>query len=101
MRLIDADRVRYELNILYCDSHGERRKGVDDAIEVLNMMPTIDAVEVVRCKDCKEGEPMLNGCVVCTRRAYKSRGLMFWGTQMLPDDYCSYGKRKVHDDGRT
>lgn len=72
-----------------------------DLEEFLTNVPSVDAVEVVRCKDCKEGEPMLNGCVVCTRRAYKSRGLMFWGTQMLPDDYCSYGKRKVHDDGRT
>ena len=64
-------------------------------------------VKVVRCKDCKKGEPMVNGCVVCTRRAYKSRGLIFGGTQMLPDDYCSYGEpncgadMRGKDDGRT
>ena len=46
-RLIDAERVRYELDIALMESYGKRRLGIADAIEVVNMMPTVDAVGVV------------------------------------------------------
>ena len=54
MRLIDADALKKKLfyfDIEFDDGHHEihyayKEKDVDDA-------PTIDAVEVVRCKDCK------------------------------------------------
>ena len=52
--------------------------------------PTVDAVEVVRCKDCKN---------------YDDKGYCwFWDyeTGMSPnevdaDDFCSYGERKDND----
>ena len=41
-------------------------------------MPTIDAVEVVRCKDCaKRNTPMCHA-----------------GHEQADTDFCSYGKRK-------
>lgn len=53
--------------------------------------PTVDAVEVVRCRDCKKWlkcEPSGTNCRVCadTTRI------------RLPYDFCSYGERK---EGRT
>lgn len=48
--------------------------------------PTIDAVELVRCKDCKHFMPpwypknTWGGCRV-------------WGKKAKPDDYCSYAER--------
>ena len=56
--------------------------GVRDALQ---NVPAIDAVPVVRCKDCKH---LLNGCG-CK---------MFGGGDHYPvvleNDFCSYGERK-------
>jgi hypothetical protein len=48
--------------------------------------PTVDAVEVVRCKDCKH--LMFSDCYGECGRAYLS-GVV------RPDDFCSYGERKA------
>lgn len=52
--------------------------------------PTIDAVPVVRCKDCKHAVP---------ETYYKSwdyKCILFQHA-MLAEDYCSHGKRKDGD----
>ena len=46
--------------------------------------PTVDAVEVVRCKDCKHKDGMPG-----------QPNIVCW--QMHDDDFCSYGKRKDGD----
>ena len=54
--------------------------------------PTVDAVEVVRCKDCRFYEkveyyhPIDDRAIKTVCRLFKR--------QMHPDDYCSYGERK-------
>lgn len=52
------------------------------AIRLLNDMPTVDAVPVVRCKDCKyrDGTPGQPN-ILCA--------------QMHEDDFCSYGERRA------
>lgn len=64
-----------------------------DAVEALSMLPTIDAVEVIRCKDCR-----------WYGRADKSR--FYRGMDCLnkriatidPDmNYCSRAERKTDD----
>ena len=56
-----------------------------------DVAPTIDAVEVVRCRDCKHYEihkpKVLENC---ERNGYI--------IPMKPDDFCSYGERKDGDD---
>ena len=58
-----------------------------DAIKAINNAPTVDAVEVVRCKDCKKWlklEPSGTNCRVCAD-----------STRIrLPYDFCSYGERR-------
>ena len=49
MRLIDADAVDYE-NIM-CSL-----RQLEWLNTIIEKQPTIDAVPVVRCKDCKHGE---------------------------------------------
>ena len=62
---------------------------IDDAIAKL---PTVDVVEVVRCKDCKHSvryECKNDACykfTMCRRRDSYSEGVD-------DDDYCSYGER--------
>lgn len=64
MRLIDADLAPIYLN--------------DAACEQIKSMPTIDAVPVVRCKDCK----------------YWDHGDCYRLELNRPDDFCNYGEVK-------
>ena len=58
MRMIDADALieRTEIleDVFVINWTTEKVRGL------INSAPTIDAVEVVRCKDCKHGELCLN-----------------------------------------
>ena len=82
MRLIDLDSD-YIQETLYRRGFKTRK----DIEEWLNSAPIIDAVPVVRCKDCKHYEihkpKVLENC---ERKGYI--------IPMKPDDFCSYGERK-------
>lgn len=71
MRLIDADALK------------DKQFGAFGwlAGEDLTAAPTIDAVPVVRCRECKH----YDGKWLCKISGVPSR---------KPDDFCSYGKRK-------
>lgn len=57
---------------------------------VLLQIPTVDAVEVVRCKDCESflRDSDLLQRHICIRWYPGSTRIV------KPDDFCSYGKRK-------
>lgn len=74
MRLIDADAIKRILA-------GSRFKYIRN---FLNKQPTIDAVPVVRCKDCKHCNPTEGGSPLCT---YHRIACSY-------NDFCSYGERK-------
>ena len=82
MRLIDLDSD-YIQETLYRRGFKTRQ----DIEEWLNNAQTIDAVSVVRCRDCKHYEihkpKVLENC---ERKGYI--------IPMKPDDFCSYGERK-------
>lgn len=56
-------------------------------------IPAVDAVEVVRCKDCKHAGKheaiFFPGHIPC--------GLRMQPTIVKPDDFCSYGERRADD----
>lgn len=90
MRLIDAD------TILKADENSDKALvlGSGKALEIAYALlkkkvadaPTVDAVVVTRCKDCRSyNKPKTGWCEVHLDREH-------------PDDFCSYGKRK---DGGT
>ena len=62
---------------------------------ILAESPTVDAVEVVRCKNCafyREAEDWDgNKYYACHKRA----AVLIM--QMKPDDFCSYGERRTDD----
>lgn len=65
----------------------------DTALDVLKMVanwlneaPTVEAVEVVRCKDCKH----LTADGLCWEKIRGSVGYK----EISLDDFCSYGERK-------
>ena len=69
------------------------REDFRKAIEMVDCAPAVDAVEVVRCKDCKW---LYNGNdqYCCT----KHTGLAL--IKPSGEDFCSYGERR-DDDGRN
>ena len=92
MRLIDADRA---LEIVRDQgiAHPNAYQLTNYATLILREVPTIDAVPVVRCKDCVNGTVFVNKqgaeYVDCVLDDYSGR---------KPTDYCSYGKREEGDD---
>ena len=60
-----------------------------DVVQYLNTLPTVDAMEVVRCRDCKH---RYNGkdCTHPILLAYSFGAIR----NVKDDDFCSYGERK-------
>ena len=81
MRLIDAD---------VADKWMRQNNAFIDAA-ILKAIPTIDAVPVVRCRECKHYKDLgtYYRLMDCTHRD----GL----TNPYEDDFCSYGQRKEAD----
>lgn len=83
-RLIDADALlRHNRKMSGADFGGEFWDEAVLASDIKNA-PTVDAVEVVRCRDCKN--IMFSDC-------YGECGKGHMGI-VRPDDFCSYGERK-------
>jgi hypothetical protein len=88
-RLIDANALKKRLDSLEASGgHKYYRKGMDDVLHfhmpnIINEAPTVDAVEVVRCKDCQQ---ML-------QKGWCS----LHNTPMAQEDFCSYGERRTED----
>ena len=87
MRLIDAD-------VLIKEACADGAYGYVDAKQIADA-PTIDAVPVVRCKDCKyhywEQEPC-HGKTVHYCELPHMRGV-----EVFKEFFCYYGKRKDGD----
>lgn len=84
-RLIDAEAMRE-----YWLENGENEYVYDTnaVLDSIDEQPTVDAVEVVRCKDCKH----YDGKWHCWRN-YKP-GMR--GADMVDEeDFCSYGERRT------
>lgn len=92
-RLIDADRaleiVREQgiahPNVYYLTNY---------AMAILKEAPTVDAVEVVRCRDCEHYKPQNKSAHWKSRANYCNRVVTI---KVKPDDFCSYGERKGGD----
>ena len=94
-RLIDADKRIAEIKKIYCDgcdNYGGakcRACWVDDAICLIDDATTVDAVPVVRCRECKwwQEDDDIGHCD-------NPDGL---DNYAKPDDFCSYGEQKEGD----
>ena len=88
MRLIDADAIKYiDLNR---DVKNDLKVFVSFKEDV-DALPTVDAVEVVRCKDCKHYGKVTKNYGIC----YERPNVI---TSQKADDFCSYGERKGGED---
>lgn len=72
--------------------------GWNDALaSVMDYAPTVDAVEVVKCKDCIYSYPFSEEALKNPLRVGEWH-CEFWYAEMHEDDYCSCGKRR--EDGK-
>lgn len=82
MRLIDADALKFDIMCVYGSN--------PQYLNWLNHAPTVDAVPVIRCKDCKwyKTNYSWNGKEhrVCVIEAYEP--------VRKADDFCSRAERK-------
>lgn len=90
MRLVDADKL---VDMLY-DNEFAALCPLDEVSGVIDACPTVDAVPVVRCKDCKHYDLGVCLKIYSDGNAQKDS----WQTRN-PDDFCSYGERKDGGDG--
>ena len=102
MRLIDADALLENLPDVEKDKQISLIGAVADMVVLISNAPTIDAVSVVRCKDCRYSEPMKKHGVCkfgenalnCTQ-CRGDDGYGYAGISVIyPDDYCSDGAQK-------
>ena len=96
MRLIDADRAASIENLDQYSDLAAALGDVQTVRDILSDAPSIDAVPVVRCRECRHsslpsgftqryGEPGTLSCHFgpCNRRNVNG------------NDFCSYGQRKI------
>lgn len=95
MRLIDADALLKHAGIFEVKA---RARGCGNSIlnfakawlrNEVNIAPTIDAVPVVRCWECKHCDPENHHCDHHMGTAAPLR--------RKPDDFCSYGEKEGAD----
>ena len=108
MRLIDADALIDEVMERYCEDCSKRKGlkngkwrvvysvgdvpcracGIGDMMDEMDSAPTIDAVQVVRCKDCQYAHMSTDGSVKYCEVWFPDEAEYIDG-----DDYCAYGVR--------
>lgn len=88
MRLIDADRLLNHAIAFFTGCHTSILQ-FSYVSDIIINAPTVDAVPVVRCRDCEHYNPE-NYDISCDH----PKGIM----GPSDDDFCSYGKRRTNND---
>ena len=81
-RLIDANALKAHINGV--STHWLNDWSTIGVLATIDKQPTVDAVPVVRCKDCKHWT-----MGYCNHFAYYS-----YEPITSEDDFCSYGERR-------
>ena len=95
MRLIDADEFKaFNARWMANEKDPDKKRARETRTQLFNtfidMQETIDAIPVVRCKDCKHSEHWYGDKRRCS----------LWcefGIDVFDDGFCNYGKRKDSD----
>ena len=89
------DALTTECSWTFYDEHGQLTPNGKEILGALKNIPSVDAVEVVRCKDCKHcfnGEHHDNCCDVLMEKVK-------WTFEVTvePDWFCAEGERSTHE----
>lgn len=88
MRLIDADRPKRAIQQTIVEEklEGRNTDGLQQVVYFLDSCPTVDAVPVVRCKDCRKGAVSMVHEQKVVRCPYLERCMDLEG-------FCCFGER--------
>ena len=93
--MIDADATKRRVADTYFDTL------IPCVNRALDDSPTVDAVPVVRCRECKHSELEFfvdNGTIRIEKYKCGNHLGMGMAQEVNADDFCSYGERKEGDD---
>lgn len=86
MRLIDADRLSESIYDNVSAPYEDSVAAKEECLREIEEAPTVDAVPVVRCKDCKHLVAVnVNGKGIPTCRMS--------GMEVAPAEFCSRGEK--------
>ena len=96
MRLCDLDEIKIQVKRQYEDCHGYSgnkkaiyREAILAVRSILHSAKAIDAVPVVRCRECKHYDTAdFDGNILCGCTLHSAM------LDITPDSFCSYGERK-------
>lgn len=100
-RLIDANSILDDFLKRYTEMEKDGKlvfaacEIKQDFADMISNATTVDAVEVVRCKDCKHYKPQKKSAHWENRANYCNRVVTI---KVQPDNFCAYGERKDGDD---
>lgn len=88
MRLIDAEQIGLtDMEIIMCD--GNYKKALEMLIDKIANAPSIDAVQVIRCKDCKHWDVRY-----CHNQWWGDGHVYYTPPIKTEDGYCDWAERK-------
>lgn len=86
MRLIDAEQLSEAIHDNVPAPYEDASWAKENCLAEIDAAPTVDAVPVVRCRECKHRDPENYHCDHPMGTASPLR--------RRPDDFCSYAERK-------
>ena len=96
MRPIDADALTKDLTYDFTGHplHGNMKTSMGNIRAMILAQPTIEAVPVVRCRECENYDE--NGdCISLDLRIGIHSDTINYDFCPDPDFYCAYGRRKI------
>ena len=98
MRLIDADWLSEAIHDNVPAPYEDASWAKENCLAEIDAAPTVDAVPVVRCRECKhhrdkneqEQQYLVEDILICTSPDATDD---CWNA-VWPDHFCSYGERK-------
>ena len=97
LRIIDAKVFAEHLERMARTAYPNLFPGLFEAAEYAKDFPTVDAVEVVRCRDCKDWKQSGNKAGNSVSDMEYIGVCKFTNCCRRESDFCSYGERKDGD----
>ena len=94
-RLIDANALYDKVEQKYKVSSGIVHSGYGEFLDMICDAPTVDSVEVVRCRDCKWFDPVRQEC--CGNIVTDNEGGADFTINFEENDFCSFGERRTDE----
>lgn len=89
-RLIDADKLKRQM-IAFATGTNANYLVIENIVMMINQADTVDAVEVIRCRD---GKHWSNHSICEVHSEWPDQYNTGHSDYTEPDDFCSHGERK-------